>query len=100
MRWAAVIPIACVVACTHDLSTDNFGHPFELWVPSDVRAFVIDSQGCTHFSGESGEGMPERQAYIDKMMRKSCNNLDERKRLLMERHKSPQIRQAISDAWD
>ena len=100
MRWATVIPIAAVAACAQDLSTDNFGHPFEPCVPRDVRAFVIDAQGCRHFSGESGEGMPERQAYIDKMMRKACTNIDKRKRVLMERHKSPQITQEISDAWD
>ena len=100
MRWTAVIPIACAAACAQDLSTDNFGRPFDPWVPSDVRAFVIDAQGCTHFSGESGEGMPERQAYIDKIVRKTCANIEERKRALMERHRSPQIRELIADSWD
>ena len=100
MKRCILIPAACVAACAKDLSTDNFGHPFERWVPRDVRAFVIDAQGCQHFSGESGEGMPERQAYIDKMMRETCTNIDERKRLLMERHRSKQVRQLIADVWD
>jgi len=100
MRWTAPVLIVCAAACAKDLAIDNFGHPFEPWVPSDVRNFVIDAQGCMHFSGESGGDLPERQAYVDKMIRKTCPNLDKRKRALLERHQAPQVRQVISEAWD
>ena len=100
MRWLAFLVLATTAACARDLSTDNFNHPFDPWVPRDVRAFIIDAQACQHFSGESGEGMPERQAYIDKMMLETCANIEQRKRVLMERHRSERVRQLISEVWD
>ena len=106
MKRLAFLLVAVTAGCARDLSTDNFNHPFEPWVPRDVRARIAigrnepPAQGCMHFSGESGEGMPGRQAYIDKMVRKTCRGLDERKRMLMERHQSAQVRQLITDHWD
>ena len=98
MRWSILLLFACS-ACAGDLSTDNFNHSFEPWVPRDVRAFIIDAQTCTHFSGEPA-GDPQRQAFLDKMMRETCTNIGERAQQLRERHPSQQVQQLISDTWE
>jgi hypothetical protein len=83
-------------------ATDNFGEPFPAFVPGDVRLFVIDAQACTHFGGEPyGPDDKERKAFLDKMMAKTCPNLDQRKARLDKRYRrSANIRKVIAEAWE
>jgi hypothetical protein len=83
-------------------ATDNFGEPFPAFVPADVRLFVIDAQACTHFSGEPYDASePGRKAFLDKMMAKTCPNLDQRKAKLEKRYRrSAKIRKVIAEAWE
>jgi hypothetical protein len=89
-------------AATPPPATDNFGEPFPAFVPADVRLFVIDAQACTHFSGEpSSDEYPERKAFLEEMVAKTCTGIDDRKAKLERRYRrSAPIRQVISDAWE
>jgi hypothetical protein len=84
---AAALPIVTAAAGTARPATDYFGEGFPAFVPADVRLFVIDAQVCTHFGGELGDGDKDREAYIDKVMAKTCPNLDKRKARLERRYK-------------
>ena len=83
-------------------ATDNFGEPFPAFVPGDVRLFVIDAQACTHFSGEPyDESDKDRKAFLDKMMARTCPNLDQRKARLKKRYRrSAKIRKVVAEAWE
>lgn len=98
MKWLTLLALSATAGCVRDLSTDNFNRPFDPWVPSDVRAFVIDAQACTHFSGEAGYD-PERAAFLQRMIRKTCTNIDNRAKRLRHRYSSPEVRQLIADTW-
>lgn len=97
-----VITIALLVAAAAAPATDNFGEPFPAFVPGDVRLFVIDAQACTHFSGEpSSDEYPERKAFLEQMIAKSCPRLDQRKAKLEKRYRrSAKIRKVIAEAWE
>ena len=80
--------------------TDNWGHPFPQWVPRDVRLFVVDAQACMHFSGEHAYDA-ERGAFLQRMIRENCTNLDGRKaRLLRKYRHSARARALIGQTWD
>jgi hypothetical protein len=83
-------------------ATDNYGEAFPAFVPADVRLFVIDAQACTHFSGEPYDDQDQdRKAFLDKMIAKTCTNIDKRKAGLNRKYKrSAKIRKVISDAWE
>ena len=86
--------------CASVPRTDNYNRPFEAWVPADVRPFVIDAQACTHFSGEGPIGDPERDRFLERMIRKTCSGLDQRKAELLKRYAgSAVVRRVIVDAW-
>jgi hypothetical protein len=91
-----------LAAVTAPPATDNFGEPFPALVPTDVRLFVIDAQACTHFSGEPYDDQDrDRKAFLDKMIAKTCTNIDRRKATLERRYKrTARIRKVISDAWE
>ena len=97
IMWSAIL-----LAATAPPATDNFGEPFPAFVPTDVRLFVIDAQGCTHFSGEPYDDQDkDRKAYIDKMIAQACPNLDQRKAKLEKRYRrSAKIRKVIAEAWE
>jgi hypothetical protein len=97
------ILVALALAAAEPIpDTDNFGESFPAFVPGDVRLFVIDAQACTHFSGEpSSEEYPERKAFLDEMIAKTCKGIDARKAELERRYRrSAEIRKVISDAWE
>ena len=95
--------IALALLCTGCVSlpsTDNFGRPFEQWVPADVRLFVINAQACTHFTGEYAFN-EERKAFLDRMIEETCPGLDKRKTALSHKYSgSAQIKELISEVWD
>ena len=98
MRWTALILASAGCAATP--AADNFNRPFPAWVPSDVRGFVIDAQACIHFSGEESFDA-NRKAFLDRMMRENCTDLDKRKIELTRRYdRSKNIKDLISEAWD
>ena len=79
--------------------SDNFGKPFAAWVPRDVRLFVIDAQACVHFSGEYGFDS-ERKAFLDRMIKENCTDLDSRKgRLIRKYQQSTRARKLVSEVW-
>jgi hypothetical protein len=81
-------------------ATDNFGTPFQPWVPTDVRNFIIDAQACSHFSGEFGYDA-ERKAFLDRMIAETCTGLDKRKAALSRRYsRSARTKQLLSDVGD
>ena len=94
--------IAFALAAGVPPATDNYGDPFPAFVPTDVRSFVIDAQACNHFSGEPYEDQDkDRKAFLEKMMAKTCNNIDKRKAKLQQRYiRSAIIKKVISDAWE
>ena len=85
MKWA-LIALVCT-GCVSKAETDNYGKPFAVWVPNHVRAFVVDAQACTHFSGEEPYD-EKRRAFLEKALRNSCDDLDERKQRLIRRYRS------------
>jgi hypothetical protein len=91
-----------LVAGSAPPATDNFGEPFPAFVPTDVRLFVIDAQACTHFSGEPYDDQDQdRKAFLQKMIAKTCTNIDKRKAALTRRYKrSAKIRKVLADAWE
>lgn len=98
-----IVLIALAAAAADPIpETDNFGEPFPAFVPADVRLFVIDAQGCTHFSGEpSSDEYPERKAFLEEMIVKTCTDIDKRKSALESRYKdSAEVLKIVSDAWD
>lgn len=94
-----MIVIALLVAAAVP-PTDNFGKPFQPWVPADVRTFVIRAQACIHFSGEpSGEG--ERKAFLERMTRETCTGLDDQERRLKHKYRgSVRTKRLIAETWD
>jgi hypothetical protein len=96
---AAVLALACA-GCATSPATNNFNRPFEPWVPRDVRLFVIDAQACWHFSGEVGHE-EERRAFLQRMIKESCSNLDKRKSVLVRKYgRSPETMKLISDVTE
>jgi hypothetical protein len=93
------LALACA-SCASVPATDNFGKPFPAWVPNDVRAFVADAQACTHFSGEEPYDA-ERRAFLDRMIQKTCSDLDVQKAELRHRYaRSGDIQSLILEAWN
>ncbi len=69
-------------------------------IPKAVRAFVIDGQACTHFSGEEGYDKA-RAAYLAKMTKKHCRNLDARKAALELKYSANfDALVLMEDAWE
>ena len=97
-----MILIALALAGSAPPATDNFGEPFPAFVPADVRLFVIDAQACTHFSGEPYDDQhQDRKAFLQKMIAKTCTNIDKRKATLTRKYKrSAKIRKVVADAWE
>ena len=97
MRWAALIALP-VAACAPAPPTDYFGKPFDSSVPSDVRLWVIDRQGCEHFSGEPTGDDPARDLYLAKEIQRLCPGLEERQQRLLQRNRDrPDLRALILD---
>jgi hypothetical protein len=98
VKWV-ILALACA-ACASTPSTDNFNRPFSAQLPRDVRLFVIDAQACAHFSSEPRGDEPERDRFLDRMSRKACNGLIERRDGLLHRYKqSPEVTGVIKEAW-
>jgi len=53
-----------------DVIDADTGKP-HVW-PADVQAAEDEAFGCIHFGGEPS-GDPERQAFIEREMKKACN---------------------------
>jgi hypothetical protein len=98
MKW--IVLLLAVGGCATTPATDNFGKPFSELVPKDVRAFVIDVQACGHFSGEEPYDAA-RRAFLEKMIKKTCTDLEARRATLTSRYSSsPAILTEISMVWD
>ncbi len=80
--------------------TDFYGDAQPESAPKPVRRFIMDAQACTHFAGEEPYDR-ERAAFLAKMTRKHCRNLDARKEALAQKHKPDEVILALLDkAWD
>lgn len=74
--------------------TDFFNEPQNASIPGDVRKFVINAQGCGHFSGEEGYDA-ERTAYLKKAMDEMCPGISANKIKLLARYPDNAAVQAI-----
>lgn len=85
MKWIVLAAVAAC-GCESGPPTDNFGEPFDQSVPSDVRLWVIDRQGCEHFSGEPTGGDPQRDIFLAEEVQRLCPGLEERQLRLKKRY--------------
>lgn len=82
--------------------TDFFNDPRDASIPGDVRKFVINAQGCGHFSGEVDDNNdPERKAYIEKVMNETCPGISAtQKKLLAKYPDSAAIKAIIAEVTE
>jgi hypothetical protein len=86
-------------ACTTGPWKDFYGDTRSAAIPGDVRDFVIDAQGCGHFSGEEPYDA-ERAAFLKKNMAKMCTGLDRRYKMLSAKYATNAAAAAlISETW-
>ena len=79
---------------------DNYGTERSASIPTKVRKFVVDAQACAHFSGEEGYDA-ERAAFLAKMIKKTCTNIEERReKLLTKYHGNAQVEAIIAEVWE
>ena len=86
-------------ACATGPWTDFFGDTQSATIPRDVRGFVIDAQGCGHFSGEEPYDA-ERAAQIKDATDMMCGDLEKRHLDLVKRYAgNAQVAALIAEAW-
>ncbi len=96
---AAVLVIAALGGCTTGPWKDFYGDPHPASIPRDVRKFVIDGQGCGHFSGEEPYDA-ERAAFLKKNMDAMCKGLAEKhERLLNLYPDNKEAQSLIAQTW-
>jgi hypothetical protein len=79
---------------------DFYGDVRSPAIPKAVRKFVIDAQGCTHFSGEEGYDA-ERAAYLKKMTDKMCTGIEKRYEKLLTRYRgNVEVTAIIAEVWE
>lgn len=86
-------------ACAASPWKDFYGDARSATIPGDIRAFVIDAQGCGHFSGEEPYDV-ERAAFLKKNIDAMCTELEKRHRKLAAQHAgNPEATAMIAEAW-
>lgn len=81
--------------------TDNYNEPRSPTIPKKVRKFVIDAQGCAHFSGEVNGVDSERERYVKKMIRQTCTNIEKRRdKLLVKYRGNAEVEAIIAEVWE
>lgn len=76
--------------------TDFYNDPRDSGIPADVRKFVINAQGCGHFSGEVDDNNDtERKAYIEKVMNEMCPGISTKQKELLTKYPNNAAAQAI-----
>ena len=97
-RWILPIILASG-ACTTGTWKDFYGDRRSATIPADVRAFVIDAQGCNHFAGEEAYDA-ERAAFLKKNIDAMCPKLGQRNAKLMAKYReNAETTAIISEAW-
>ena len=64
-------------ACVAGPWKDFYGDVRPASIPREVRDFIIDAQGCSHFSGEEPYDA-ERAAFLKKNMDEMCAGIEQR----------------------
>jgi hypothetical protein len=91
--------ICLLSGCTTGPWKDFYGDQQSADVPQNVRSFVIDAQGCAHFSGEEPYDS-ERALFLKKNMDKMCANLPQKRQRLLDQYQdNNEARKLIADAW-
>ena len=87
MKWAMLMLLATTATVP---ATDFFGDPFASNVPADVRRFVIDRQGCEHFSEEpAGNDVdPKRNRFLEQKVKRLCTGIEQRQQRMLVRYKA------------
>jgi hypothetical protein len=82
---AILLSIFLLGGCAYGPWKDFYGDPRPASIPRDVRAFVIDAQGCGHFSGEEPYDA-DRAAFLQKNMDALCRGLPQKRERLLNRY--------------
>lgn len=78
MTRAALILLSSLLACCATGPwKDFYGDTRPASIPRDVRDFIIDAQGCGHFSGEEPYDA-ERAAFLKKSIEEMCAGIEMR----------------------
>jgi hypothetical protein len=64
-------------ACAIGPWKDFYGDVRPALIPREVRDFIIDAQGCAHFSGEEPYDA-ERAAFLKKNIEEMCDGIEMR----------------------
>ena len=64
-------------ACVAGPWKDFYGDVRPALIPREVRDFIIDAQGCAHFSGEEPYDA-ERAAFLQKNIEEMCGGIEMR----------------------
>ena len=96
----SILPIMLATgACAAGPQTDFYGDTYSAFIPSDVRSFVTDAQGCNHFSGEEPYDT-ERATFLKKHIDKMCARIEQqRKRLTAKYTQNTDVTAIISQSW-
>lgn len=95
----AGILLAIAGGCVTGPWKDFYGDPHPASIPQDVRKFVIDAQGCGHFSGEEPYDTA-RGAFLEKNMTQICKNLPQKhERLINLYPDNKEIQSLIGEVW-
>jgi hypothetical protein len=99
MRLAILPVLLFASACASGPWTDFYGDTRSAAIPADVRTFVIDAQGCGHFSGEEPYDA-ERAAFLKKNIDEMCTGLEQKhKKLAAKYAANPETVALIAEAW-
>lgn len=106
MRVWAIMGAACAlsVSCAPSVSPcqDNYYQERSPTIPKDVRAFVIDAQGCMHFSGEvSGDAEIDNARGLPEKIKKLCTNIEVRHEKLLTKYRgNAEVEAIIAEVWE
>ncbi len=86
-------------ACAASPWTGFYGDARSVTIPADVRSFVIDAQGCNHFTGEEPYDA-ERGAFLKKNIDEMCTGIQARHQRLAAKYiANPDASALIAEAW-
>ena len=101
MTRAAFILLSSLLAgCATGPWKDFYGDQRDAAIPGDVRKFVIEAQGCGHFSGEDPYDA-ERAAFLKKNVDELCTGLREKRAKLLAKYPADDAAKfLIAEVWE
>jgi hypothetical protein len=101
MKYFILSFIVCILlsGCVSSNWKDFYGDPQSSSIPSEVRRFVTNMQGCTHFSGEDAYDK-KRAAFLKKSIDAMCPGLEAKHDYLLKHYAgNKEITDLIAQAW-